>query len=304
MILTNFDYKVDRNIDTVLIDTENWIQNSSNLLQTYRISGRSVITYLSKIEDSYISNKFKRANSVLKKGNIVLVSRVASEIARDRAFSIGNGKYYNVPVMQILGYFEDNQISYDSLTLLYNKILFEKIDTTNSPIQRVNNNSMIGKVLKVGTNKFNPIWQEEPLTVQVGDTVIVKDNVTTKISLGAKDYYVTEESAVVGIFNSEDNYLLDNVKFINQSVLLKEYIAEKVLDSDLLCTPLINLSDLDYSDLYNINCFQVVYRDENLRQINPGDVVLMDRSMTNYVYINDDKYFIVNGMSYIEGKVL
>lgn len=302
MTLNNFDYKVDRNKDTVLIDTEHWVLNNSNVIQKYRMSGRSVITYLARVQDKYITDKFKYADTVIKKGTTVLISRIASEIARDRGYNLDGDKYYNVPVTQIMGYFEDNIISFDTLNLLYDKILIEKIVLPTSNIIQQDNNSIVGKVLKTGKNKFSPEWKEQPLTVKTGDNVLVKDNATTTIILNNKEYLIMEENAVVGIF-SNDKLTSSDVRIINNCVLLKEYMDEKLLGSEALCTPFLNYEDLDETDVYNRNLFQVVQVDDSIHGLNKGDIILADRSLTNYVYMDNNKYFMLSGTTYISTKI-
>ena len=59
-----------------------------------------------------------------------------------------------------MGYFVDNKITYDNLVMLYDKILVERVDIHKDElIKRVDDNTMVGKVLKVGTNTFNKEWK-------------------------------------------------------------------------------------------------------------------------------------------------
>lgn len=303
MTLINFDYRVDKNINTVLIDTEHWIQDSSNIVQRYKISGRSVITYLTEIQDKFLNEKFSEVDSILEKGEIVLLSKIASEVARDRAFNINGGKYYNVPVMQVLGHFKDKIISFDSLNLLYDKILIEKLNPYENELLQSENKTMIGRILKIGTHRFDHDWNSQPLKVHVGDIVLIKDNVTTKITIGQKDYYVTEEGSVVGIFRSSDKLSLENLNLINECILMQEYRDSKLLGSSILATPNINYDILDWSDVYNGNLFQVVLSDQSVNSIHKDDVVLLDRSITTYAYSDHKKYFLINGTQYISAKI-
>lgn len=299
------NFKVDKTKDCIIINTDEWIQNSENSLKRYKMSGRSIITYLTEVVDkNIVSDKFKEVDSVLEKGEIVLISKIASEISRDRAITIDNKKYYNIPIMQVLGYFEDNKVSFDTLNLLYNKVLVEKV-SLNEGIFYTEDHSMVGRVLKTGTHGFDSEWNIKPLQVKVNDVVLIKDNVSTKVTLDNKEYYVLEEGAIVGIFG--DDLKLDSLRVINNSVLLKEYIDEKLLGSDLLYTPFLNYKDLDETDIYNRNMFQVVKVDKSLENLEIGDIVLADRSVSNYVSVNEDKYedkyFMFTGMFYIDAKI-
>lgn len=298
------DFKVDKTKDCIVINTDNWIQENT-LLQRYKISGQSVITYITEVVDkNIVSEKFKNADSILEKGEIVLISKVASEIARDRAWSLKGEKYGSVPVMQVIGNFKEKEISLKSLNLFYGKILIERINPHKSGIiQRVQDNTMIGKVVKIGMHGFDHDWNSQPLTVSIGDIVLVKDNVSTLVRLDGQEYYAIEESSIVGIFKENGNYSLDNLRLINNSILLEEYIDTKLMGSELLETPQIDYKILDYTDVYNINLFKILAFDERLSYLNKNDKVIINRDMTNYVYLENSKYFLLNGMTYVYAKI-
>ena len=298
------DFKIDKTKDCIVIDTDDWKQGSS-LLKRYKMSGRSVVTYITEVVDkNIISKKFKDANSVLEKGSLVLISRIASEISKDRGYNIENKKYYHIPIMQVLGYFNDTRFTLDSLNLLYDKVLVEKIDSSlDQSLIIPDCKSMIGRILKVGTNKFDSNWNKVPLTVTVGDTVLIKDNVSTKVTFEGKEYFVVEENSIIGIFKDKGNLTLDNLKVINNYIILKEFIDEKLLGSDVLSTPLLDYASLDETDIYNMNTFKVEGIDETIKEINKYDVIIADRSMTSYAYLNTDKFFALTGTFYVDAKI-
>ena len=296
------NFKVDKTKDCIIINTDEWIQNSENSLKRYKMSGRSIITYLTEVVDkNIVSDKFKKADSVLEKGEIVLVSKVASEISRDRAFEIENNKYYNVPVMQVIGYFKSKDISLANFNLLYDKILVKKVELSDdSLLYHPVSMAMTGEVVKVGTNKFDLDWNSQPLTIKVGDKVLIKDNISTQITLDGNDYYAVEERGVVGVFNRDAD--MSSIKVINDYVLLQEYISDNLLGSDLLYTPLLDYEILDETDIYNRNMFKVIQSDSSIQHLTVGDVILADRNVTEYAYLNQEKYFILN-KGYADAKV-
>lgn len=302
--MKNFDYKVNRTENCIMVKTSEWIENNSNLIQTYRLSGRQLPTYFTQvIDENIVDKKFQDSKELLKVGATVLLTRVVSDVAYYRSYEIENEKYYDIPVMQVIGTFKNNIISYDNLNLLYDKIIIEKIDVKeDSILLTLPDNSMIGRVLKVGTCRFDKNWNRIPLTVKEGDIVLIKDNVTTNVVFDSKQYYVTEENSVVGIWNNESNMTLDNIKLINDSILLVENYKEEK-ESNILLRPDINYEDLDTSDIYNRNIFKVIKKDNNLTRINENDNIFINRDITNYVYYNKMKYFMINGMQYIEGKL-
>lgn len=297
------DFKVPRAKDCVLIDTKEWIQNSAYGLTVHRMSGRDIPTYLAKAKSAYLDNQnFKESLNV---GDLLLISRVASEVAQYRTFSIDgeDKRYYNVPVMQILGSFKDNKISFNSLNMLFDKVLIRKLDDEKGNILKLpENNTMIGEVVKVGTCRFDKDWNKQELTVKIGDRVLIRDNVTTEIFLDGTTYYATEESMIVGIFKT-DNYTLENLDLINESVILDKYIPEKTLSSSIFLTPVMNYEDADITSIYNRDLLRIVAVDKSLTKLSKGDIILADRNVTNYVYLGMNKYLILSGMTYIEAKV-
>lgn len=290
-----FDYKVKKSEDCILVDVENWKQVSD--IEIRKIKGNKSITYITEVLDIHIhSESFK--NLKVSKGDYVLLSKVASEIMSFRSFNLeGSSKYFNVPFLQIMGVFKDQKISYDSLEMIYDKILIEKVSRDDNFL-KLSTNETIGKVLKIGTNSFDKSLKATPLKVKAGDVVLIKDNVSTPIRLNNKDYIAVEEKAIVGIIHS------DKIEFINESILLQPYISEKVLNSNLLINPNINFEDLDYSDVYNRDLFKVVHLDERVKDLKVGDVILVKRDYTNYVYINQEKFFLLNGKEWIECRVI
>lgn len=299
--MLNFNFRVERSKDCILIDSTNWIENTSNSIQKYRLSGRAVVTYITEVLDTnFERQEFKES---IKKGDTVLLSRIVSEVSQYRKYGIGSDKrYFNAPAMQVMGVFEGGEISFDTFYPILDKLLIRTFTPeSDNFIKKISDNTTVGTVVKAGSCRFSKNWEKKDLQVRVGDTVLVKDNIGTKIELNGTEYLAVEESAVVGIF--KDNLDLDSMTFINESVLLSQYVPEKLSKTSVLYTPVINYEDLDYSDIYNPNTLKVEYIDPSLTKVKKGDIILIDRNVTSYVYFNDSKYFIINGMDYVEGKL-
>ena len=184
------------------------------------------------------------------------------------------------------------------LEMIYDKVLVEKIDTKHSDIILPETNEMIGRVVKVGPNSFDKDLNEIPLQVKINDIILIKDNVSTPIRLNGKDYFAIEEKAIVGIIKENAE-----ITFINESILMKPYHFKKLLNSTILEAPDINYEDLDYSEVYNRDLFKIEYIDGNVKNLQKDDIVLAKRDFTNYVYLNQEKYFLLNGKDYIEAKL-
>ena len=297
------DFKVPKAKDCIIIDTKKWLQNNSQNLTIHRMSGRDIPTFIAQVVEENVEKECLKG--AVNKGDAVLLSRVVSEVAQCRPFEIDSGdkRFYNVPIMQVLGVFEEGKISLSTFTLLFDKILLKKVDSSRvGGLEIPNSNSMIGEVIKVGSCSFDKDWNRQELKVKVGDKVLVRDNATTQVYFENDLYYVTEESMVVGIFNTEV-FELDNLQVINNSILTEPYIPKKVLSSDLL-TPLLNFENEDVTDIYNRDLFKIVAVDKSLTNLKENDIVLIDRSVTTYVYLGINKYYTLIGTDYLEAKII
>jgi len=296
------DYSVERNENNVVVDASKWIKNSSNLVHTYRMSGRDKVTNIIEVVDTYITEDyFSEAKEVLTKGRCILLSKLASNILSD----LKNQKNRNIfptPVMQVIGYFKENKISLDSLELLYNKVLFEKIEVNHGLLYTQDYKTVVGKVVKCGTHKFNKKWEKEDLRVKKDDIILVKDNVVTPIMFDGKEYLAVEEENIVGIFNSE-KYSLDNISFINNYIIMQESKEDIKLKDTLLQLRLEDYDMIDCGDFYNNNIFRVIYCDNNLTKVRANDRIVVDNNITNYMYFNNIKYHVINDENSIEARI-
>lgn len=293
-MLENFDYNVKKTEDCVLIYVDNWIQASDIAIQ--KINGKSSI---SCIAEALKIHEHNYKNSSIKEGSYMLITKVAADVCRYTNFEIDGKKFFNIPIMQVLGIFEDNRITLNNLNMIYDKILVERIDTNSCDnIILPKTNEMIGRVVKIGTNKFDKNFNKIPLQVKTGDVVLVKDNVSTPIRLDGKDYFAIEESAVVGVVEKNGE-----ITFINESILMQPFHFKKLLNSTILEAPDINYEDLDYSEVYNRDLFKIKYIDKRIKDLKENDIVLVKRDFTNYVYLNQEKYHLINGKNYIEAKL-
>ena len=293
-MLENFDYNVKKTEDCVLIYVNNWIQASDIAIQ--KINGKSSI---SCIAEALKIHEHNYKNSPIKEGSYMFITGVAADVCRYTNFEIDGKKFFNIPIMQVLGIFEDNKITFSNLNMIYDKILVEKINTDScNNIILPETNEMVGRIVKTGTNSFDKNFNKISLQVKVGDIVLIKDNVSTPIRLDEKDYFAIEESAVVGII--EEN---GEITFINESILMQPFYFKKLLNSTILEAPDINYEDLDYSEVYNRDLFKIKYIDKGIKDLKEDDIIFVRRDFTNYVYLNQEKYHLINGKNYIEAKL-
>lgn len=280
------DYKVSKTEDCSLINVNNWIPTSDIITQS--IKGRISASFVTEV----LEENFKEDYGV-SKGDYILITKVASEIAPMRSYDLNDGnKYFNLPISQIIGKFTDKKISLSSLELIEGKVLIERISNRDSYLFLPETSDMLGRVVKVNS-KIASIKNES--------IIILKDNIVTPIRLEGKEYYAADDSNIVGVLNY--GFSVEEIEFINESILLKPYQGKHVLGSKILITPDINYEDLDYSDIYNRDLFQIKLLDKSLKKLAIGDIVLARRDFTNYVYLDNEKYFLLNGKKWIEAKI-
>ena len=300
MDIANIDYNVDGTENCVLINTRDWLYPDNTLVLKYKMSGRTVITYLTKaLKVNVDTAKFP---THIEEGQTLFLSRIVSDISMDREHKIESNYYYNVPITQVMGYFVDNKITYDNLIMLYDKILVEKVDIHKDElIKRVDDNTMVGKVLKVGTNTFSKEWKPLPLQVSVGDTILIRDNATTLVTLDNKEYYAIEHGNVIGKFS--DSLSMNNIEVINDYIIMHEYVDELKIDDSIISTRLDSYEGMDWSSYYNDSIFIVIHKDKNLTKIDIGDKVIVNKHLVNYAYFNNVRYNVISGLDYIEAKI-
>lgn len=296
------DFKVKRAEDCAIIDTKKWVADISTGITIHRLSGRDIPTGIAHVISTYPVKKGLK--NLVQDGDLVLVSKVASDISQYRKFAVDrdDNRYFHLPLMQILGIFEGGIVSYDSLQMLTDKILIKKLEPKYEGLLRANDGTMFGEVVKVGTNRFNKKWEKEPLTVKVGDKIIVRDNISTEIMLDGNYYFAVEEPMVVGIFENYENLTLENLTLINNNILMQPYIPETI-DNSSIMTPFLNYEELDYTEIYNRDLFKVLKTDKRLDKIDKNDILLVDRNLTNYACLSSEKYFIISGLDFISAKV-
>ena len=280
------DYKVARTKDCALMDVQNWIPTSNIISQN--IKGRVSASYVTEV----LEENFDKDYGVYK-GDYVLITRVASEIAPMRSYSLhDNRKYFNLPISQIIGRFRGKKVSWSTLELIKGKVLIEKVEKNDSCLVLPEKSDMLGKVVKVNTDINN---------LHIGSLALLKDNIVTPIRLDGKKYYAADDMNIVGVLNCGTS--IEDIEFINESVLMVPYYGKHIFGSSILITPDIDFEDLDYSDINNRDLFQIKFLDRTMEGLSKEDIVLARRDYTNYVYLNNTKYFLLNGRKWIEAKI-
>lgn len=285
-----YDYNTNRTKGKVQINTQNWLTPDDTLIKLYKMNGKTPISYMT--EATFIGNGVEG----IQKGDYLLLSKVSCEVATSLTayYTVDNKKYFDIPEEQILGVFKENKITFRNLELRDKNILFKKIYREQSSVIHLEDrDATIGGIIKVGKSS----------QFQIGDTVIVENNTTTPVIIDGEECYAVEEKFVVGLIPEED-FSIENMNIKNNYVLMKPYISKNVLNSKILETAGINYNNLDYSDINNRDLFKVLYADKSLKDIKKGDLLLLNRNYTNYVYYDGEKYFSINDKKWISGKII
>lgn len=280
------DYKVTKTEDCALIDINNWVPTSDIIFQS--IKGKTSASFVTEV----IDENFKEDYGV-SKGDYVLITKIASEVAPMRSYDLNDGKkYFNLPISQIIGKFENKEVTLSALQLIAGKVLIEKVGNNESYLSLPDTSDMLGKVIKVNSNIDS---------IKEDSIVFLKDNIVTPIRLDGKEYFAADDTNIVGILNY--GLSVQDIEFVNESILMKPHFNKHLLGSDILVAPDINYESLDYSDVYNRDLFQIKFLDKSIKELKRDDIILARRDYTMYVYLNDEKYFLLNGKKWIEAKI-
>lgn len=284
-----YDFNVNRLEGKFQININEWLYPEQSSLEIYKISGKSHLTCITKVR-AVGDNELG-----IKPQDIVLLSKVACDIATSPmvSYSIDGNSYFNVPTGQVVGVFEDRKITLGALKLKNNNVLFKKIEKNQeSNLLIEDKDAMLGEVLGTSENS----------SLKKGDIIAIRDNVSTPVKFPEGTFYTVEEKFIVGKFTVNLN--INSMELINGYILMKPYVSQYVLNSTILEAPSINYEDLDYSDIHNRDLFRVSFVDKSVENIQEGDVLLVCRDYTNYMYYNNEKYFVINDKKCIVGKII
>lgn len=283
-----YNFNLKRLKNKVQINIDEWFYPEGNLLKIQKLNGKASITYINQA--TFIGEGITN----IKKDDYLLLSKVSCDVGTSPTayYTIDNQRYFDVPVEQIMGTFKSNTINLLNLQMSPGTILFKRIQKMQDSILSIEEkNTMIGEIIKTGRDS----------SFLTGDKIIVRDNVSTPIKFEGTQYYAIEEKFIVGVLRK--GITLEDADIINEYILLKPYISKKVLNSTILETPEIDYETLDYSDIENRDLFKVSYADKSL-SVNKDDILVLNRDYTNYMYYNNEKYFVINGKKWISGKII
>ena len=169
---------------------------------------------------------------------------------------------------------------------IYDKVMFKPIEVKQSDFLYLSDDNLsVGVVVKTGDGGFNDDWDRVPMNFKLGDVVLVRDNVSTRVTLGQEDYYVVDDKFIMGKFESEDKLNIEDLKLCEGVNLFEEYEDDTIEGSTLYKVPMGDEDDI--SQTYQNMLFKLVKSDEV-----PEGIYYINRIDTEYVKFKNKTYFV------------
>lgn len=300
-----FDYQVEgsRSENCILIDSNNWIVNTSNAIVGFNSRGGISNTYITEVLDTNISSEHDYAKYDITSGNIVLLTAVSTRMYCSRTFQIPlNGdttKYTDIPIRHIIGRFEKGIISISSLTLFDNQVLLIPVDDTtlvenNTTLLTTSINKNVFRVVKTG-DKVSEVGE--------GSLVWVRDNIATDIMIKGESYWVAREADIIAHFPEHATTSFNNLEPLFDWIITEDYMSNYAEGSCSILNPSYDVhSDIDQvSEVYNEDRFKVLK--SAVAFIKSGDVLDVPREATDYATFLGNRYYLLNGTKFINARI-
>lgn len=300
-MLEKFNYNIPftKSDGCVLINAKAWEDNTSQLIQSYNMKGERCISYINKVLKVNLNKEVY--GEPVKEGDLVFISRQASRVSYLQPYKLPNSfdEYANVHILQVIGKFENNEISFRHFSPLFDKVFMKEVKTPTSSLFLTDNKTNVAEVIKVGSHGFTSDWKPKPNNCLVGNYVLYRDNVVTEITLEGKDYIATTDAMIVGYFRDKNDLSVDNLVLYGNNILLEVYEEENI-EGSILIKPNKDEKD-DLTELYSDPRFKVVNVARDVKDIKKGDKVIVDMIHTNYVTIDGKRYYLLDGSKNIVG---
>lgn len=290
-----YDIKGSRSENCVLINTEDWYINDSNMIVEFDSRGGVSNTYITEA----LAENLTTHKGDVKAGDTILITAVAAKLYSARPFSIpinlDSTKYTDVPYQHIIGKF-DKKISFNSLHLLGDFLLLKRLKGVD--------NTITG--LCVTTEYTDSVYEvvKKADSVDVTKYILLKDNVVTPIMLEGIQYYAASFKDVVAGFDvNAGEYTVDTISTVyNHFILTEECQTQQATEGSTIYKRDCDIEEQEWiSEAYNENRFKVILSD--LEGINQNDVIYAIREVFDYCTFNGIKYYVVNNKNFILAKI-
>ena len=268
----------------VIINSEDW--HSPEPLVLTNLKGKIIPTNITTAVGINPAPAYRPIP--FKVGDLIALSGLATRITSYLPFKLPDDPtiYSSTHLSQVIGYFVDNKVDYDNFIPIYDKVMFKPIEVKQSDFLYLSDDNLsVGVVVKTGDGGFNDDWDRVPMNFKLGDVVLVRDNVSTRVTLGQEDYYVVDDKFIMGKFESEDKLNIEDLKLCEGVHLFEEYEDDTIEGSTLYKVPMGDEDDI--SQTYQNMLFKLVKSDEV-----PEGIYYINRIDTEYVKFKNKTYFV------------
>ena len=279
-----FDIANTKAYGHVIINSEDW--HSPEPLVLTNLKGKIIPTNITTAVGINPAPAYRPLP--FKVGDLIALSGLATRITSYLPFKLPDDPtiYSSTHLSQVIGYFVDNKVDYDNFIPIYDKVMFKPIEVKQSDFLYLSDDNLsVGVVVKTGDGGFNDDWDRVPMNFKLGDVVLVRDNVSTRITLGQEDYYVVDDKFIMGKFESEDKLNIEDLKLCEGVHLFEEYEDDTIEGSMLYKVPMVDEDDI--SQTYQNMLFKLVKSDEV-----PEGIYYINRIDTEYVKFKNKTYFV------------
>ena len=279
-----FDIANTKAYGHVIINSEDW--HSPEPLVLTNLKGKIIPTNITTAVGINPAPAYRPLP--FKVGDLIALSGLATRITSYLPFKLPNDPtiYSSTHLSQVIGYFVDNKVDYDNFIPIYDKVMFKPIEVKQSDFLYLSDDNLsVGVVVKTGDGGFNDDWDRVPMNFKVGDVVLVRDNVSTRVTLGQEDYYVVDDKFIMGKFESKDKLNIEDLKLCEGVHLFEEYEDDTIEGSMLYKVPMGDEDDI--SQTYQNMLFKLVKSDEV-----PEGIYYINRIDTEYVKFKNKTYFV------------
>lgn len=279
-----FDIANTKAYGHVIINSEDW--HSPEPLVLTNLKGKVIPTNITTAVGINPAPAYRPLP--FKVGDLIALSGLATRITSYLPFKLPDDPtiYSSTHLSQVIGYFVDNKVDYDNFIPIYDKVMFKPIEVKQSDFLYLSDDNLsVGVVIKTGDGGFNDDWDRVPMNFKLGDVILVRDNVSTRVTLGQEDYYVVDDKFIMGKFESEDKLNIEDLKLCEGVHLFEEYEDDTIEGSMLYKVPMGD--DDDISQTYQNMLFKLVKSDEV-----PEGIYYINRIDTEYVKFKNKTYFV------------
>ena len=279
-----FDIANTKAYGHVIINSEDW--HSPEPLVLTNLKGKIIPTNITTAVGINPAPAYRPL--LFKVGDLIALSGLATRMTSYLPFKLPDDPtiYSSTHLSQVIGYFVDNKVDYNNFIPIYDKVMFKPIEVKQSDFLYLSDDNLsVGVVVKTGDGGFNDDWDRVPMNFELGDVVLVRDNVSTRVTLGQEDYYVVDDKFIMGKFESEDKLNIEDLKLCEGVHLFEEYEDDTIEGSTLYKVPMGDEDDI--SQTYQNMLFKLVKSDEV-----PEGIYYINRIDTEYVKFKNKTYFV------------